>query len=142
MNAAPDNPLDLIGVAYLRGSDDIAQGFDCYTLVRFVRAYYYGRPTPLAAPPARKWQGPAACALGMHHARRATRTRAPLWQQCEPHLGCVVGLARFKVERLHHCGVLIPEGVLHAMRDAGVMLTPCARLTELFAQVEYLECLS
>lgn len=105
------NAAELIGTPYrLRGTDP-GTGFDCFTLVHYVRTRYLGLPTPVCS-------------------------RRSLWQHCEPHLGCVVGLAQRSFGRLHHCGVLIDEGVLHALPEAGVMLTPLARLHEVYRQVE------
>jgi hypothetical protein len=127
-----NSPAALVGVPYRRNGEGL-DGLDCYTLVRLVRERYFGLPTPLAYTPAQQLSAPASAALGWHHARR-------LWTPCTPHPGCVVGMARWSRGRLHHCGVLIDEGVLHAMADAGVMLTPLERLRSYFAQVECFEC--
>ena len=129
-------PLELVGVPYLRGGDD-SRGFDCFTLVRYVRARWFARATPLTYEPSVSTRALVSIQLGF---ARCTRGAEPLWSVCAPQLGCVVGLARTHHGRLHHCGVLVGEGVLHCQESAGVMLTPLDRLRELYGQVECFEC--
>lgn len=133
-----NDPLQLVGVPYRREGNNVGEGFDCFTLVRFVRAEFYQRLTPLTQP-STTLPAESACMLGFHH---ATRGNGALWYRCAPQEGCVIGLARYSFGRLHHCGVLVRGGVLHAMQDAGVMFTPFGRIRECYMQVEAFECRS
>jgi hypothetical protein len=47
-------PLDLVGVRYRLGGVTPQAGFDCYSLLCYVRAHWFDRPTPFAGIPARR----------------------------------------------------------------------------------------
>jgi len=134
------SPLLLVGTPYVRGGVTPETGFDCYTLMSYVRWHWFERETPWAGIPARKLSSAQACALGIRRALGAHETLTP-WQRLdEPREGCAVALGRAKLARLHHCGVWIEGGVLHAYELLGVAWTPRARIGELFARVEFYEC--
>jgi len=127
--AAKGNPLELLGVPYVLGAADPACGFDCWSLITYVRRVHYHRPTPLMPE-----DFADACASGLW--------RRILW----PHEAAVVGLSRSHRLPLHHVGVVVPGGVLHAWNGpyggtGSVVLTPWDRLDQYFAQIEVYECL-
>ena len=132
-----------MGSHYVRGGNTPAVGFDCFTLLSYVRWVFYRLPTP-GDIPARPLPAMVACALGI---RRALGHRERLpgpWQAMRaPQPGCAVLLGRSVFGRLHHCGVWLPGeggGVLHALEVAGVVWTPGMRIAELFSRVEFYEC--
>jgi cell wall-associated NlpC family hydrolase len=133
--AAPyASPLQLIGVPYLIGGRSPALGFDCFTLLAYVRWHWYGRATPIALDlTARPMSATRACAWGIARSVSA-------WRACAPSEGCAVALGRAPRSRLHHCGVMVGGGVLHAFERTGVVLTPLDRLPGVFARVECYEC--
>lgn len=126
------NPADLIGAPY--ELDAAGPGaFDCWGLIEYVRRECYGLATPIEAP--------------ADHAPRAVMAAitatiaAGSWRRVDPPgaPGDVVGLARKPRGELHHVGVVIPGGVLHAFSDGStgsVVLTPFDRLRLFFPQVE------
>jgi len=134
------SPLLLVGVPYVRGGVTPEAGFDCFSLMSYVRWHWFERVTPWAGIPARKLTSTQACAYGIRRALGAHETLAPWHRLGEPSAGCVVALGRARLARLHHCGVWIEGGVLHAYESLGVVWTPRARLPELFARVEFYEC--
>ena len=136
------SPLDLVGVAYARGGVTPDIGFDCFTLLCFVRWHWFARCTPFAGIPARKLTCAQACAIGIRRALGRGNAEPVLpWRRiAEPIEGCAVALGRMRCGRLHHCGVWVQGGVLHAYERLGVAWTPGTRLAELFARVEFYEC--
>ena len=149
MNALPQtprrapfvSPLQLVGVDYVRGGVTPEVGFDCYTLLAYVRWHWFDKPTPFAGIPARKLTAAQACAIGLRRAFGQRERMASPWRQLMvPLPGCAVALGRLRLGRLHHCGVWVADGVLHAYESLGVVWTPGARVPELFARVEYYEC--
>jgi cell wall-associated NlpC family hydrolase len=130
------DPLVLIGVAYVRGAADPAVGFDCWTLVEYVRREFYQLPTPLAGT-GRHVAGATIIAEAQASGEwKALTVATP---------GAVVGLAVAKRLPLHHVGVAVEGGVLHAWNGFGasgagsVMLTPWARLQHMFRRAEVYE---
>lgn len=135
------SPLDLIGVPYVRGGVTPEIGFDCYTLMSYVRWHWFERRTPYAGIPARKLTTAQLCAIGISRALGRHRAIVSPWRpSAAPIEGCAVALGRAQLARLHHCGVWIEGGVLHAYESIGVTWTPHARIGELFARVEFYEC--
>jgi len=137
------SPRALIGIPYVRGGVTPEVGFDCFTLTAFVRWHWYARRTPITAafPKARK-SSVLQCALMLRRmfGRELERIAAP-WEHCAcAHPGCVVALGMAKCGPLHHCGVWIDDGVLHAVEGVGVAWTPAARIESLFRRVEFFEC--
>jgi hypothetical protein len=143
-DALPSSPLTLVGTPYVRGAVTPETGFDCFTLAAFVRWHYYGRHTPIAVQLPKPHRNPIMhCALVIRRmlgGRRADAL-APPWQSiATPHAGCMVALGRTSFGPLHHCGVWVQGGVLHALEGVGVAFTPVDRLHGLFPRVEYFEC--
>ena len=142
----PASPLELVGTPYTRGGVTPEQGFDCYSLMAYVRWHWYGRATPIAGIPARPLTTAAACAWGIYRTLGGRDHLAPLWVECEPRDGCAVALGRRRFGRLHHCGVFIVHpgnieaGVLHSFEQLGVCYTPAERVQHLFNRIEYYEC--
>lgn len=151
------DPLTLLGVPYVLGSCDPAIGFDCWTLVDYVRKECFGVSTPLSVnlcdgpriqPSERPLSGVNRVAV--KHAQRlienAQRTGA--WRRIDApgFPGCVVGMSLSSRMALHHVGIALAPGVLHAWggatagRVGSVILTPWERLRPLFADVEVYEC--
>lgn len=138
------SPLKLVGTRYTRGGVTPETGFDCYSLLCYVRWQWFHRRTPFAGIPARKLTCAQACAIGI---RRAL-TDHPDWvspwlRQDVPTAGCAVALAHTRFARLHHCGVWIEGaqgGVLHASEVLGVAFIGSDRLRDLFGRVEFYEC--
>jgi hypothetical protein len=130
--------LSLIGAPYLRGGHSRVEGFDCFTLLEYVRREYYNRVTPVHAsavmgsmfPPA------LACARGIYRTLATDRGWHPLQERTQ---GCAVALGRFHIGRLHHVGVVVGNGVLHAAAGIGVCWLPGDRVAEVYARVEYFE---
>lgn len=132
--------LLLVGTPYVRGGVTPEIGFDCFTLMSYVRWHWFGRTTPFAGIPARKLTTPQACALGIRRALGRHREQLSPWHACTRVEGCAVALGHMRLGRLHHCGVWFEGGVLHAMELLGVCWTPAERLPGLFARVEFYEC--
>lgn len=131
------SPLDLIGVPYLRGGVSPSEGFDCWSLVDYVRRQFFGLPSPLVDARAR---------AGLASIRTLEAARASAqWIQIVPpgDPGCVVGMAFAGRLFLHHVGVSLgPLGVLHAWAGiisngrGSVTLTPWDRLADRFKVIE------
>lgn len=138
---APASPAELIGLPYTRGGNTPEKGFDCFTLMAYVRWHWFRRPTPIGDIPKRHLPPAALCALTIRRTlgRRVDEVRGP-WERCEPHEGCAVALAQCALSRFHHCGVFVDGGILHALDRVGVCFTPAPRIRELFARVEFYEC--
>jgi hypothetical protein len=131
----------LIGTPYARGGASPGDGFDCFTLLEYVRRVHFGRATPHAGIPTARLSAVHAAALGIRRALGRASDQLPSpWVACEPVDGCAVGLARCKWGRLHHCGVYLDGHVLHAMDGVGVVLTPIERLWFIYSRVEFFEC--
>lgn len=136
------SPLLLIGTPYARGGVSPVQGFDCFTLLAYVRWHWFGKLTPMVGDiPKRKLPPGVVCAICLRRALGRPRDEVPSpWTRCGIREGCVVALGQFHVSRLHHCGVWIQGGVLHALESCGVAWTPGGRIGELYKRVEYYEC--
>jgi len=133
--------LGLVGTPYRRGGSSIAEGFDCLTLLRHVRAEYFGRGTPVIGEPGDNLTSAQAAALAIYRTLGGRERLPQLWAPCDPQPGAAVALGQFKVARLHHCGVVIEAGVLHALESCGVVWTPLNRLADLYKRAEFFECL-
>lgn len=138
-------PLELVGLPYKRGGNIPEVGFDCFTLLAYVRWNFYHRSTP-GEIPARKMSAAAACALGIRRALGHRERLGGEWVAMEaPREGCAVALGRSRLGRLHHCGVWVGQGfgdsgVLHALEGVGVVWTPGLRIIDLYSRVEFYEC--
>lgn len=137
----PSDAMQLVGVPYKRGGAAVAEGFDCFTLLRHVRAAYFDRPTPILGIPDPRLTSAQAAALSIYRTLGGRERLPLLWAESGAHQGAAVALGQFRVGRLHHCGVVINEGVLHALETCGVVWTPLDRLRSLYARVEFFECL-
>jgi hypothetical protein len=134
--------MDLIGTKYVRGGVTPETGFDCFTLLAYVRWHWFARPTPIHAPfPRRSLTVGLSCALMIRRVLRApVRNTQSAWMRCEPQEGCAVALSQTRLGPMHHCGVWIGGGVLHAVMGSGVVYTPGTRLETLFPRAEFYEC--
>jgi cell wall-associated NlpC family hydrolase len=139
MNAvALRSPLELIGVPYVRGGITPRDGFDCWSLVEYVRRVYFDLPSPLVD--ARARAGLAAAIRTIEAAKVSGE-----WVAIDPpgDAGSVVGMAFAGRLFLHHVGVSLGAlGVLHAWAGiisngrGSVTLTPWARIADRFKVVE------
>lgn len=127
MNVHPINPLVLIGTPYAPLGADPLEGFDCFGLVQYVRRTCFGLATPIEGSP----REPEMTILANMLTGR--------WRQIDPpgEPGDVVAMAMSRGRPMHHVGVVLDEGVLHAWcgisrRGGGVMLTPWGHLREFF----------
>lgn len=141
------DPLALLGKPYVLHGTDPAVGFDCWTLVEYVRRECFGLATPLARGDAFELPENKFVALNRALSVIGAAQDCGAWQRVETGApGDVVGLSLSERIPLHHVGVLLPQGVLHAWAGVGrvgigsVILTPFARLSPLFAQVEVYTC--
>jgi cell wall-associated NlpC family hydrolase len=132
--------MALIGTRYTRGGGTPRDGFDCFTLVRYVRQHCFQRLTPVAGIPADPMTSTQAAALAIYRTLGGKERVGSPWLECAPAEGCVAALGAWKVSRLHHCGVVVSGGVLHAMEKAGVVWTPMERIRVLYKRVEFFEC--
>jgi len=135
-------PESLVGVPYKRGGTSPAEGFDCFTLLEYVRRVYYGTKTPHAGIPAAEIPSAQACALAIYRATGGREHMPSPWVQTDPVDGCAVALARSKYRRLHHCGVLVDSYVMHALESVGVCMCPLERMWNLYGRVEFYACRS
>jgi hypothetical protein len=136
-----DHPaMTLVGAPYVRGGNTPWEGFDCFTLVRFVRKHHFSRETPTGGIPAEKLTSARKAALAVYLAFDGKERIASPWLECMPTAGCLAALGQWKVSRLHHCGVVVGEGILHALDRCGVVWTPMLRIRDLYARVEFFEC--
>lgn len=134
--------LELIGCPFVPGGDTPAEGFDCYGLLRYVRARYFALATPVAG----------AERLDRLSVASSTRTvmlttASDAWRQVEPpgRPGDCVLLSRRRSSPPSHMGVALSGGVLHAFRGeggagGGVLLTPWPRLVIAFGTIEVWTC--
>lgn len=136
-----DKAMELVGAPYKRGGDSVVQGFDCYTLVRYVRAAYFGVATPILGIPSSTLTSGQAAALAIYRTLGGRERMPLLWAECDAYPGAVVALGQYRLGRLHHCAVVVNAGVLHALETMGVVWTPLDRLRDLYKRVEFFECL-
>lgn len=137
--------LELIGCPYVLGGNAPTDGFDCYGLLKYARAHYFGLATPLG--------GGAVTARERFstHTRETTIERAATggdWQRVDVpgSPGDCVLLGRRHAAPTTHVGVALEHGVLHAFRGesgtgGSVLLTPWQFLELAFHRVEVWRCL-
>jgi hypothetical protein len=133
-------PESLVGSPYKRGGTNEAEGFDCFTLLEYVRRVYYGKKTPHAGIPAADMPSMQACALAIYRATGGKEQVSTVWYRTDPVDGCAVALGRSRYGRLHHCGVLVDSHVMHALETVGVTMCPLERMWYLYGRVEFYEC--
>lgn len=136
------NVLELIGCRYAEGGNEPGEGFDCYGLLKYARARYFGLATPLGG-------GVVTC---RDVSPSATRTIARAatggeWVRVEAPgaPGDCVLLGRRRTAPTTHVGVALPAGVLHAFRGetgtgGSVVLTPWQYLELAFHRIEVWGC--
>lgn len=125
------DPRALIGTPYVRFGSDPRVGFDCFGLVRYVRREYFGLDTPIAGTA----RAPEIAILASRLLLCWRETVAP----GAP--GDVAAMAAAHGRALHHVGVVLDDGVLHAWcglsaRGGGVVFTPWRQLHASFPCVE------
>jgi cell wall-associated NlpC family hydrolase len=140
MNPHEHPAMLLVGAPYLRGGNAPRDGFDCFTLTRYVRKHHFERDTPAGAIPADTMSSTLAGAFAIYRALGGKERIGSPWLECEAGPGCVAAMGQWKVSRLHHCGVIVGPGVLHAMTHCGVVWTPLLRIRDIYARVEFFEC--
>lgn len=133
---------ELIGCLYAEGGNAPAEGFDCYGLLKYARAQYFGLATPLG--------GGAVTSRNVSPGAVRAIERAAAggeWRQVAPpgRAGDCVLLGRRRATPPTHVGVALPAGVLHAFRgDTGlggsVVLTPWRYVGLAFPRVEVWTC--
>lgn len=132
--------MELVGTNYAPGGRDPAAGFDCYGLMAYVRREYYGRPSPVLGIPSPPIPSTRAAALAIYLTLGGAERVGTKWFQVEPVGGSAVAMGNWSFSRLHHCGVMVGDGVMHALEGVGVVWTPHRRLSEIYSRVEYFEC--
>lgn len=136
-----DDAMTLVGTPYKRGGASVIEGFDCFTLLRHVRAAYFNRLTPIIGIPAEGLPSGQAAALAIYRTLGGRERMPVLWAECGAHPGAAVALGEHRVGRLHHCAVVVNSGALHALEVCGVIWTPLDRLADIYKRVEFFECL-
>lgn len=137
---------ELIGCMYTLGGNAPEEGFDCYGLLKYTRAHYFGLATPYAG--ARlgdgvsNWEDFPAITRGV-----VTAAASGDWERVDipGNPGDCVLLGRRRVNPPTHVGVALPHGVLHAFRGesgegGSVVLTPWQYLEYAFHRVEVWRC--
>lgn len=136
--------LELIGCAYTLGGNAPAEGFDCYGLLKYARAHYFGLATPLGGGTVSSRERFSTHTRGCVIERAATGGE---WHRVEPPgaPGDCVLLGRRRMAPTTHLGLALPAGVLHAFRGesgsgGSVVLTPWKYLEVAFHRVEVWQC--
>lgn len=134
--------MQLVGAPYTRGGVTPRDGFDCFTLARYVRQHFFKLDTPAGGLPTETMHSTLAAAFAIYRALGGRERIGSPWLECEAAPGCMVAMGLWKVSRLHHCGVVVGPGVLHALENCGTVWTPMGRIRDLYARVEFFECRS
>lgn len=140
------DPWELIGLPYVRNGNSPARGFDCFTLLTYVRWHWFGLTTP-AGLADRTGASHYLGAMIRRAIARGESARGAWMRQARPSAGCAIGCGRLAISPLTHCGVWLTidqggrleEGCLHALERVGVCWTPGERLAHLFGRVEFYE---
>jgi cell wall-associated NlpC family hydrolase len=115
----------LLGIPYTLNGKSPEEGFDCWSLTRFVQEKVFGRQLPEA----HIEDDSVACYI---KAMMEGRDHCGWVQTKEPIHGCVVELTMSKYP--HHCGTYIDltdpttkikaKGLLHSLKGSGVIFDP------------------
>lgn len=103
-----------VGAPYKRDGQSIQDGFDCWTLVMVIMREEYGISVPDLD--SHKTQG------GLLNVTKSLEKNVKLdkWERLEhPEEGCAVALSQGT--KVHHCGIWLNGGVLHAMDNSHVV---------------------
>jgi cell wall-associated NlpC family hydrolase len=129
------NPRALIGIPFQFGADGPA-AFDCWGLVKYVRREAFGLETPVVGLEAYRDARMAIAAID------ATRRELHWLRVAAPGAaGDVAGLARRRGGPLHHVGIVLDGGLLHAYQGearagGSVLYSPWERLAVHFPTIE------
>src|SRR5262245_60093284 len=98
MNARPHSvmqhpALALVGTPYARGGFSPEEGFDCYTLMQYVRHTYFHLKTPGIGIPSPRLPSATAAALAIFRALGGReRVASPWLELARPVDGCAIAL--------------------------------------------------
>lgn len=130
-------PKSLVGLPYNLLGQSPETGFNCYSLVCYVREFHFGLRTPSLS----------FVTLDDGEVMPILRAQREFWQPVgEAQPGNIVAMRLPTQDGFHHCGVYLGDNqVLHANRLSGlggrVVISTIEALRRIYAEVEILEWL-